>query len=98
MVATARATNKAEISWKDFKERIEAVYSPVNVKQLARDQLAQLVQVGTVADYVMQFQTLWCALPSMTDEEAKDHFERGLQPIICAEVCFRFPATTNDLM
>ena len=46
----------------------------------------------------LQFQALWNTLPSMTDEEAKDRFERGLQPVIRAEVAFQFPSSTSKSM
>ena len=75
-----------------------ANFSPPNRLQLARDRLAALVQTSTVANFVSQFQAAWSSVPSMTDEEAMDRFQRGLSPNIRLQVMTRFPSTTDEAM
>ena len=88
----------ANDDWVDFKKRFLANFSPPNHKQLARDRLAALVQNGTVADYVTQFQAAWSSVPTMDPEEALDRFQRGLQPQIRLQVMTRFPVTPDAAM
>ncbi|KAG2214673.1 hypothetical protein INT45_011182, partial [Circinella minor] len=47
--------------WTDFKKRLLAVLS----------------QTSSVVAYVTQFQAAWATVPSMTDEEALDRFQRS---------------------
>ena len=84
--------------WVDFKRRLLANFSPPNRLQLARDRLADLVQIDTVATYVSQFQAAWSAVPTMMDEEALDRFQRGLNPMIRLQVMTRFPKSTDEAM
>ena len=84
--------------WLDFKKRFLANFSPPNHRQLARDRLAALIQTGTVADYVTQFQAAWSSVPTMGEEEALDRFQRGLNPQIRLQVMTRFPDTPDVAM
>ena len=84
--------------WLDFKKRFLANFSPPNHLQLARDRLASLLQNNTVANYVAQFQAAWSSVPTMTDEEALDRFQRGLNPTIRLQVMTRFPTSTDEAM
>ncbi|KAG2217584.1 hypothetical protein INT45_012440 [Circinella minor] len=88
----------ANDDWVDFKKRFLANFSPPNHRQLARDRLAALVQTGTVADYVTQFQASWSSVPMMGEEEALDRFQRGLHPHIRLQVMTRFPETPDVAM
>ncbi|KAG2212446.1 hypothetical protein INT45_003620, partial [Circinella minor] len=84
--------------WLVFKRRFLANFSPPNRLQLARDRLASLVQTSSVATFVSQFQAAWSSVPSMIDEEALDHFQRGLAPTIHLQVMTRFPTSTDEAM
>ncbi|KAG2213699.1 hypothetical protein INT45_002553 [Circinella minor] len=84
--------------WTDFKKRLLGAFSPPNALQVARNQLAVLSQTSSVAAYVTQFQAAWATVPSMTDEEALDRFQRGLQDVVRIQVMTRFPMTTDDAM
>ncbi|KAG2221251.1 hypothetical protein INT45_012372 [Circinella minor] len=87
--------------WIDYTAtlfREEADTCPPNHRQLARDRLAALVQTGTVADYVTQFQASWSSVPTMGEEEALDRFQRGLHPQIRLQVMTRFPETPDVAM
>ena len=61
--------------WVEFKRRLLANFSLPNRLQLARDHLADLVQIDIVATYVSQFQAAWSAVPTMMNEEALDRFQ-----------------------
>ena len=74
------------------------MYSPLDANRLARDHLAHLAQQGTVAEYVAQFQAIWTAMLHMTDDEAQDHFERGLQPQMYMHVRSRSAQSTDEAM
>ena len=90
---------RADISeWPEFKKRLLQMFSPPDASRLARDHLAHLAQTGTVAEYVAQFQAIWTALSQMTDDEAKDRFERGLQPEMFMHVRSRSAKTTDEAM
>lgn len=67
-------------SWQHFKEMVLNEFKPKNAHRAARDRLAMLKQTSTVSAYLNEFQDIWLEIPSMTDDEAYDHFWRGLTP------------------
>ena len=78
-----------------FKKQLLANFSPLNRLQLAHNRLASLSQKGIVASFVPQFQAAWALVPTIDDEEALDHFQRGLTPVICLQVMTCFPTLVD---
>ncbi|SAL95621.1 hypothetical protein, partial, partial [Absidia glauca] len=83
------------VVWEEFKALFRLGFRPVNAHEEARDLLANLRQTDTVRSYVNAFHDVELLLPTVTDDEFKDRFIRGLQPAVRAHVLKEMPKTKD---
>ena len=83
-------------TYEEFVEGLRAHFTPMDPVKIARDQLADLKQTGSVRDYTARFRELNTRIPKMSEDERLDRYVRGLKPRTRREVEIREPATYND--
>ena len=83
-------------TWAEWKALIISAHQAVNPSETARDRLARLRQTTSVRAYAGLFRTVTLAIPTITDEEKKDRFIRGLKPKIMNELKVKSPATFDE--
>ena len=84
------------ITWQAFMESITAAFQPINPTESARDRLANLRQTGPVRTYASIFRAIILDIPTITEDEKKDRFIRGLKPSLMREVRVRAPPTFEE--
>ena len=84
------------VTWAAFKESITSAFQPINPMESARDRLANLRQTGPVRTYASIFRAIILEIPTITDDEKKDRFIRGLKPNLVREIRVRAPATFEE--
>lgn len=82
--------------WEIFKEQLLARFQPVNSARHARDQLAGLVQNGSVRAYATKMQELALQIPDINEGELNDRFIRGLKRRTQEAVVMREPGTFDE--
>jgi hypothetical protein len=82
--------------WDTWKGCLISAFQPVNPTETARDRLARLRQTGPVRSYASLFRTVTLLIPTITDDEKKDRFIRGLKPKIMHDVKVKAPATFEE--
>lgn len=85
--------NDRPTSWSSFCAGLRATFQPTNPAEDARDKLARLRQTGSVAAYATIMRNTALDIPTMTDDELKDRFIRGLRTATQNECRMRTPAT-----
>jgi Retrotransposon gag protein len=76
-----------EISgWTELKERMRDYYDMPNKNKNSRDNLYRLRQVGSVKEYTFRFNSLILQVDSMSEEEQRFMYVRGLKPNIKMEI------------
>lgn len=73
-------------SYADFKTALIDYFQPVSAQMLARDELAALVQHGSVKAYTTAFKRCLANIPDMVDPERSDRYYRGLKRDIRIQV------------
>ncbi|CAI5934453.1 unnamed protein product [Closterium sp. NIES-64] len=73
-------------------------FEPVNAIERARDNLADLRQHRSVAEYINRFRELVLEIPDIPAAEQMDKFKRGLKPKIRTEVELRSAATLDEMI
>lgn len=91
-----RRTTVAPTSWDEWKAMLISAFQPVNPTETARDRLARLRQTGPVRSYASAFRTVTLLIPTITDDEKKDRFIRGLKPKIMHDVKVKAPTTFDE--
>jgi hypothetical protein len=91
-----RRTTVAPPSWDEWKAMLISAFQPVNPTETARDRLARLRQTGPVRSYASAFRTVTLLIPTITDDEKKDRFIRGLKPKIMNDVKVKAPTTFDE--
>src|SRR3954471_14198040 len=81
-------------TWNEFEKLITRKFKPVNATKIARDQLANLRQTGSVKAYNARFTSIILEIPTIDEEEQLDRYTRGLKEKVRIEVELREP---NDL-
>lgn len=79
--------------WNIFTRTLLSHFSPVDPAKLARDELANLRQTGSVRDYTTQFRNLCAIIRTIHEDEKLDRYVRGLRPKIRNELHMRNPST-----
>jgi hypothetical protein len=82
--------------WDTFKDQLLARFNAVNSARHARDQLAGLVQSGSVRSYATKMQELALQIPDINKGELKDRFIRGLKRRTQEAVVMREPSTFDE--
>lgn len=83
-------------TWVEFKTQIRAAFQPINPIEDARDRLARLRQNTSVNAYASIFRKTVLEIPSITDDEKKDRFIRGLKRRTLEHVRVRNPDTFEE--
>src|SRR5262249_55624663 len=66
--------------WEEFAKAITSHFYPIDSSRWARDQMNNLVQRGSVSEYVAKFNQLLSQVHDMSEGERIERFERGLKP------------------
>ena len=67
-------------TWDDLKREIKTQFIPENVAYLARRQLRELKQMGTICEYIKKFSSLMLDIKDMFEEDKLFYFLEGLKP------------------
>ena len=67
-------------SWQDLKKELKAQFLPENVDYIARRNLRELKQTGTIRDYVKAFSALMLDIRDMSEKDKLFYFLEGLKP------------------
>ena len=67
-------------TWDDLRRELRTQFFPENVSYLARRQLRELKQTGTVREYVKKFSGLMLDIKDMSEADKLFHFYEGLKP------------------
>lgn len=66
-------------TWQEFKRNMGAIYDLKDKEGNARNELEQIRQTGSVAEYASKFQEIMSHLSHLDDHEKQYHFKRGLK-------------------
>jgi hypothetical protein len=94
-LCTHRRKKGLTVTWSIFTEELQAQYSNSVVENFF-SQLAKLQQIGSVKDYIQQFQNLSLRVDTITEENLDDLFMGGLKDHIQPEVGMFCPSSIND--
>ena len=83
-------------SWDEWKALLTSAFQPINPAETARDRLARLRQTTSVRTYAAVFRTVTLLIPTITDDEKKDRFIRGLKPKIMSDIKVKAPHTFEE--
>src|SRR4051812_5150379 len=86
------------ITWDQFHKGMIAMFKPVNAKKIARDKLAALHQIHSVAKYNFEITQLFLEIGDVSDNEKLDKYVRGLKDKIRLEVELAEPTTLKAAM
>jgi hypothetical protein len=84
--------------WTLFKSKLVEIFKPVNASKIARDSLAALKQLTSVAKYNFEFTALCLEIPDISDADKLDRYVRGLKAPIRIEVELADIKTLPDAM
>ena len=70
------------VTWEQFKHALHSTFTPVTEKQLARDKLYFLKQLGSVQSYTALFLQLTFAVDDLGEPEKLSLYRRGLKSTI----------------
>ena len=100
MVRSGSASGSGEPinTFRYFESEIRAYFKPVNSRQIARDQLHNLQQRGSVSAYIFQCQSLWLEVDDMSESEKMDKFKRGLKSIVREKLEIEGATSLEEMM
>ncbi|XP_061355244.1 uncharacterized protein LOC133299775 [Gastrolobium bilobum] len=84
-------------SWEEFIRAVRERFGPSNYNDV-RGLLAKLMQNGSLADYMAEFQKLMNQVTNISDELFMTFFVAGLQPDLQGAVQLRWPTTFHQAM
>ena len=73
-------------TWQEFQCELKGQFYPEFAEEEARAKLQEIMQRGTVREYVQEFKELMLQISDVTDEEALLAFQKGLKPWVRQEV------------
>ncbi|CAI7905974.1 unnamed protein product [Closterium sp. NIES-54] len=85
-------------TWEEFSASLRINFEPVNAIERARDNLAELRQHRSVAEYINRFRELVLEIPEIPVAKQMDKFKRGLKPKIRTEVELRGATTLDEMI
>ena len=83
-------------TWEMFETAVKGEFQPLDNEKVARDKLADLVQIRSVSAYVGVMRDLRIQISDLSDKDLLHKFTRGLKPNIRKEVELRDPTTLDD--
>ena len=78
-------------SWTEFSQALRDQFLPADYARRARDELYELKQMRSVAEYVTRFRGALLSCEDVSPAEAYDRFRRGLKPRVAYEVLRQSP-------
>ncbi|CAI7802329.1 unnamed protein product [Closterium sp. NIES-54] len=85
-------------TWDEFSASLIINFEPVNAIESARDNLAELCQHRSVAEYMNRFRELVLEIPDIPAAEQMDKFKCGLKPKNRTEVELRGATTLDEMI
>ncbi|KAJ7958669.1 Retrotransposon protein, putative, Ty3-gypsy subclass [Quillaja saponaria] len=73
-------------TWEDLRRELKAQFFPENVEYIARRNLRELKQTGTIREYVKRFAGLMLDIRDMSEKDKMFYFLEGLKPWAKAEL------------
>ncbi|KAJ7974912.1 Retrotransposon protein, putative, Ty3-gypsy subclass [Quillaja saponaria] len=73
-------------TWEDLRRELKAQFFPENVEYIARRNLRELKQTGTIWEYVKKFAGLMLDIRDMSEKDKMFYFLEGLKPWARAEL------------
>ncbi|KAJ7949948.1 Retrotransposon protein, putative, Ty3-gypsy subclass [Quillaja saponaria] len=73
-------------TWEDLRRELKAQFFPENVEYIARRNLRELKQTGTIREYVKRFAGLMLDIRDMSEKDKMFYFLEGLKPWARAEL------------
>ncbi|KAJ7968029.1 Retrotransposon protein, putative, Ty3-gypsy subclass [Quillaja saponaria] len=73
-------------TWEDLRRELKAQFFPENVEYIARRNLRELKQTGTIREYVKKFAGLMLDIRDMSEKDKMFYFLEGLKPWVRAEL------------
>ncbi|XP_022745098.1 uncharacterized protein LOC111295720 [Durio zibethinus] len=73
-------------TWVDLKQELKNQFFPENVEYMARMKLRELVQTGTVREFVRSFSTIMLDIRDMSEKDKMFYFLEGLKPWVRTEL------------
>lgn len=92
----AHIDDESLYEWDTFSAQLLGRFRAVNSARHARDELANLVQNGSVREYATKMQELAMQIPDIGEGELMDRFIRGLKRRTQQEVVMREPLDFED--
>ena len=86
------------LTWEVLKDSLVGVFTPMSEKELARTELFDLRQMGSVQEHTQAFQELSFASNDLAVAEKTSLFHRRLKADILMDVQLRFPKTLDESM
>ena len=81
MVCSKFVNNECPIkTWGDLKQELKSQCFLENVEYNARQKFRELVQTGTVREFVRGFSTLMLDIRDMSEKDKMFYFFKGLKP------------------
>ena len=72
--------DESQCTWDQFVDGLTKAFRAINREDRARDQIANLTQRTSVADYISRFTAIAFDISDLSDAEKYDKFFRGLKP------------------
>lgn len=92
----AKGNTVLPTTWEQLRAELLREYLPINDARLARDQLANLRQTGSVQALVYQYRALCLRIKDMSDSEKLDRFLRALKAPIQKELEIKEVSTFEE--
>lgn len=86
---TRWSTGRGDFTSAELLKGLVEHFSPANLSQEARRKLSKFEQRGPASDYAMKFRALLEDIDEISEEEAKNYFINGLQPLVKKEVLLK---------
>jgi Retrotransposon gag protein len=93
---TLHLQGRVPATFDEFENDLRGAFRPSDAVRSARNQLAALLQRGSVQSYAVRFRDLMLEIPDITEAEALDRFIRGLREKTRLEVEHRDPMTLEE--
>ncbi len=98
VVVVCERTNTPKPIWPAFKQQLITLFKPVDSAKVARDQLADLKQTGSVSKYNAEFMQLVLEAGNVDANEQLHRYVRGLKPKIRVEIELSDPRAVHEAM
>ena len=85
-------------TWPQFKAALQRMFTPITEKEVSRDKLHALKQLGSVQTYTAMFRQLTFDIDDIGEAEKLSCYRRGLKHAIRVQLALREPNTLEEAM